>query len=140
VLSLALAVAAALPTVTVRAPLADLTLEVARTEPQRERGLMDRKSVAPHTGMIFVFDGDGPVQFWMKDTLEPLDMIFIGADGRVRRIYAKVPVIATGAGDDVIPRESGSAKYVIELAAGEAAKDGIVTGTKLDLSGVPPPQ
>jgi len=51
-----------------------------------------------------------------------------------------VPVIATGAGDDVIPRESGSAKYVIELAAGEAAKDGIVTGTKLDLSGVPPPQ
>ncbi len=57
VFSLALAIAAALPTVTVRAPLADLTLEVARTEPQRERGLMDRKSVAPHTGMIFVFDG-----------------------------------------------------------------------------------
>jgi len=140
VFSLAFAIAAALPTVTVRAPLADLTLEVARTEPQRERGLMDRKAVAPHTGMIFVFEGDGPVQFWMKDTLEPLDMIFVGADGRVRRIYANVAVVAKGAGDDVIPRESGSAKYVIELAAGEAAKDGIVTGTKLDLSRVPSSQ
>ncbi len=61
---------------------------------------MDRKSVAPHTGMIFVFDGDGPVEFWMKDTLEPLDMIFVGADGKVRRIYANVPVVAAGVGDD----------------------------------------
>jgi hypothetical protein len=129
-----------LPAVTVRAPRADLTLEVARTEPQRERGLMDRKSVAPHTGMIFVFDGDAPVEFWMKDTLEPLDMIFVGADGKVRRIYANVPVVAAGVGDDAIPREDGTAKYVIELAAGEAAKDGIVAGTKLDLSRVPSSQ
>jgi uncharacterized protein len=140
VFSLAFAIAAALPAVTVRAPRADLTLEVARTEPQRERGLMDRKSVAPRTGMIFVFDGDAPVEFWMKDTLEPLDMIFVGADGKVRRIYANVPVVAAGVGDDAIPREHGTAKYVIELAAGEAAKDGIVTGTKLDLSRVPSSQ
>jgi uncharacterized protein len=140
VFSLAFAIAAALPAVTVRAPRTDLTLEVARTEPQRERGLMDRKSVAPHTGMIFVFDGDAPVEFWMKDTLEPLDMIFVGADGKVRRIYANVPVVAAGVGDDAIPREEGTAKYVIELAAGEAAKDGIVTGTKLDLSRVPSSQ
>jgi uncharacterized protein len=140
VFSLAFAIAAALPAVTVRAPRADLTLEVARTEPQRERGLMDRKSVAPRTGMIFVFDGDAPVEFWMKDTLEPLDMIFVGADGKVRRIYANVPVVSAGVGDDAIPREDGTAKYVIELAAGEAAKDGIVTGTKLDLSRVPSSQ
>jgi uncharacterized protein len=140
VFSLAFAIAAALPAVTVRAPRADLTLEVARTEPQRERGLMDHKSLAPHTGMIFVFDGDAPVEFWMKDTLEPLDMIFVGADGKVRRIYANVPVVSAGVGDDAIPREDGTAKYVIELAAGEAAKDGIVTGTKLDLSRVPSSQ
>jgi len=140
VFNLAFAIAAALPAVTVRAPRADLTLEVARTAAQRERGLMDRKSVAPHTGMIFVFDGDGPIEFWMKDTRESLDMIFVASDGKVRRIYANVPVVAAGVGDDAIPREDGTAKYVIELAAGKAAKDGIVTGTKLDLSGVPSSQ
>ena len=132
------AAAATLPTVTVHAPRADLTLEVARTAPQRERGLMDRAAVAPHTGMIFVFENDDPVEFWMKDTLEPLDMIFIGADGKIRNVYANVPVVAAGTSDDAIPREDGAAKYVIELAAGEAAADGIVAGTTLDLRGVPP--
>ena len=48
--------AAALPTIVVQAPHADLTLEVARTEAQREYGLMNRKPVPPHTGMIFVFE------------------------------------------------------------------------------------
>jgi uncharacterized protein len=135
-----LAFAVALQAVVVRAPRADLTLEVARTEAQRERGLMNRKTVAPHTGMIFVFERDGPVEFWMKDTLEPLDMIFIGADGNVRRVYASVPVVAPGVSDDAIPREGGTAKFVIELAAGEAARDGIAAGAKLDLGGIPPPQ
>lgn len=135
--SIALLVAAALPTVVVHAPHADLTLEVARTAAQRERGLMDRSSVATHTGMIFVFERDEPVDFWMKDTLEPLDMIFVGADGKVRVVYAKVPVVARGVADEAIPRESGAAKYVIELAAGEAQKDGIVSGVTLDLRGVP---
>ncbi len=62
--------------------------------PQREQGLMDRTYVPEHTGMIFVFDGDAPVEFWMKDTLVPLDMIFVAADGTVRRVYANVPVVA----------------------------------------------
>jgi uncharacterized membrane protein (UPF0127 family) len=84
--------AAALSTVVVHAPKADLTLEVARTEAQREYGLMNRTSLAPHTGMIFVFPGDGPIDFWMKDTLIPLDMVFIAADGTVRKIYHRVPV------------------------------------------------
>jgi uncharacterized protein len=140
VFSLAAFVATTLSTVLVRAPRADLTLEVARTEAQRERGLMDRATVAPHTGMIFVFESDVPVEFWMKDTLEPLDMIFIGADGKVRVVYAKVPIVAPNTSDDQIPREAGAAKYVIELAAGEAAKDGIVPGVKLDLHSVPPAQ
>jgi uncharacterized membrane protein (UPF0127 family) len=129
--------AVALPIITVHAPRADLTLEVASTEAQREHGLMDRKTMQPHTGMIFVFAGDEPVAFWMKDTLVPLDMIFIAADGTVRHVFANVPVVASSLPDDQIPREVAKAKYVIELQAGEAARDGIAQGVKLDLHGLP---
>jgi uncharacterized protein len=128
--------AAALPTVVVHAPRATLTLEVARTETQREQGLMNRTTVAPRTGMIFIFDRDDSVEFWMKDTLVPLDMIFVGADGTVRRVFANVPVVSPTLADDAIPREGAKAKYVIELHAGEAAPDGIASGVKLDLRGL----
>jgi hypothetical protein len=125
---------------TVHAPRHDLVLEVARTEAQREHGLMDRKILAAHTGMLFVFDADEPVAFWMKDTLVPLDMVFIGSDGRVRRVFANVPVVAPSLADDRIPRESATARYVIELPAGEAAADGIAAGSQLDMHGVPSAQ
>jgi uncharacterized protein len=130
--------AAALATVSVHAPKSDLTLEVARTEAQREHGLMDRTSLAPHAGMIFVFPADGPIDFWMKDTLIPLDMVFIGADGTVRKIYHSVPVLKAGTPDAKIPLEAGNAQYVIELAAGDSEAEGLSTGVKLDLSAVPP--
>jgi uncharacterized membrane protein (UPF0127 family) len=118
-------------TTTVHTPKAVLRLEVARTEQQREHGLMDRRTLPEHTGMIFVFDEDQPVQFWMKDTLVPLDMVFIAANGTVRSVEANVPAVPVNASDDKIPRRNGSAKYVIELPAGEAAKDGIRAGTRL---------
>lgn len=120
-----------LPVVAVQAPKAELHLQLAVTEPQRERGLMDVKHLAPHTGMIFVFDADAPVAFWMKDTLIPLDMVFVGADGTVRKVFANVPVVPPALPDDKIPLEEGTAKYVIELPAGEAASDGLRAGTRL---------
>ena len=132
--------AAALATIVVHAPKADLTLETARTEPAREQGLMDRAVLAPHTGMLFVFERDERVDFWMKDTLVPLDMIFIAGDGTVRRVFSNVPVVAPTLPDEQIPREGAPAKYVIELPATEASADGIVEGVKLDLSGAPPAQ
>ncbi|MGA8795876.1 MAG: DUF192 domain-containing protein [Candidatus Cybelea sp.] len=132
--------AAALATIVVHAPKADLTLETARTEPAREQGLMDRAVLAPHTGMLFVFERDEHVDFWMKDTLVPLDMIFIAGDGTVRRVFSNVPVVAPTLPDEQIPREGAPAKYVIELPAAEASADGIVEGVKLDLSGAPPAQ
>jgi uncharacterized membrane protein (UPF0127 family) len=137
---LTIAVASALATIVVNAPKADLTLEVARTESQREHGLMDRRVVSPHTGMLFVFERDENVDFWMKDTLVPLDMIFVAADGTVRRVFSNVRVVAPTLPDEQIPREGAQAKYVIELAAGEASADGIAAGVKLDLRGAPPPQ
>lgn len=124
--------ALALSLVTVHAPKATLHLEVARTEAQRERGLMDRRVLRAHCGMVFVFDEDMPVEFWMKETLVPLDMVFVSANGTVRSIESNVPVVPVNTPDEKIPRRHGNAKYVIELPAGEAAHDGIVPGTRLD--------
>ena len=127
-------------TVVVHAPKADLTLEVARTNADREYGLMNRRSLPEHTGMIFVFSTDAQIAFWMKNTLVPLDMIFVAADGTVRRVFANVPVLDPQPEDDRIPLEQSSGKYVIELPAGEAANNSIAAGVKLDLGALPPPQ
>ena len=124
-----------LPTMVLQAPKAALRLQVARTEEQRERGLMSVRHLPAHTGMLFIFDSDSPVAFWMKDTLVPLDMIFVSKDGVVRRVFANVPVVSPRLPDDKIPLEQGTAKYVIELPAGEAAPDGIIPG--LRLTGLP---
>lgn len=130
------AIVATLATTVVHAPKANLTLEIARTEAQLERGLMFRQSLPPHSGMIFVFERDEQIAFWMKNTLIPLDMVFIASDGTVRRVFANVPVVPTSTPEDRIPQEQSQARYVIELPAGEAAGDGIAAGVKLDLHGV----
>ncbi|MGZ3549390.1 MAG: DUF192 domain-containing protein [Vulcanimicrobiaceae bacterium] len=120
------------PVTTLRVPRSTLTVEVADTEPEREHGLMDRTNLPPHTGMVFVFDQDAPVTFWMKDTLVPLDMVFVGADGVVRSVAARVPSTKPDTPEDAIPRRQGNAKYVIELPAGEAAADGIKAGVTIE--------
>jgi uncharacterized membrane protein (UPF0127 family) len=121
-----------LPVVTLRTPDAVLHVQVANTEDQRERGLMSVRHLTPHTGMLFVFDDDAPVAFWMKDTLISLDMVFLGPDGRVRKIFARVPVVSPQFPDAKIPLEQGTAKYVIELPAGEAAHDGLRPGARVE--------
>ncbi len=73
----------------------------------------------------------------MKDTLVPLDMVFVAANGTVRTLYANVPAAPITTPDEDIPRERGWRNYVIELGAGEAARDGIVAGTRLNLRNVP---
>jgi uncharacterized membrane protein (UPF0127 family) len=131
----AVATAGPVPTPTpfvLHAPNAVLNLEIARTEEQREHGLMDRTSLPPHTGMVFVFEQDQPVEFWMKNTLIPLDMVFVAADGTVRSVAENVPAVTTNTPDEKIPRRDGNAQFVIELPAKEAAADGIKTGTHLN--------
>lgn len=137
-LLLAAATPAAPPTpqtlavVALRAPRAVLRVQVARTEPQRERGLMSVRRLPAHTGMLFIFDQDGSVAFWMKDTLIPLDMVFLAPDGTVRTVFARVAVVSPRLPDPDIPLEQGSAKYVIELPAGEAALDGLHAGARVE--------
>lgn len=113
------------------APHATLRVEVAATESSRERGLMDRNVLPAHAGMLFVFSSDGPVEFWMKNTRIPLDMVFVGRDGVVRSIAAAVPVVPAQTPDDGIPRRHGRAMFVIELPSGEAARDGLRPGVRI---------
>jgi len=123
--------------VAVTAPKATLEVRVANTWTTREYGLMCVTALAPHTGMIFVFSGgDRPQSFWMKNTLIPLDMVWVRNNGRVDTVAAKVPSTTTDTPDIAIPRRLGTGTYVIELAAGEAARDGIVAGAHLDISRV----
>jgi len=120
-----------LPQMTLHAPKAALTLQIAKTEEQRELGLMSVTKLPRHTGMVFVFDRDSEVEFWMKNTLIPLDMIWVSAGGIVRTVAQDVPVVSTATPDDQIPRRDGKGAFVIELPAFEAVQDGIVPGVRL---------
>lgn len=98
-------------------------VEIADTEAAREYGLMNRTSMPMDHGMLFVFDYQTPVSFWMKDTLIPLDMIFLDSNGRIGDIYKN----ATPLSENVYTSKSPS-KYVIELNGGYCDRYGIKIG------------
>ena len=102
-------------------------LEMANTQAQRQLGLMYRKpgSMAADEGMVFVFGGEQPHSFWMKNTFLPLDMIFLDRNLEVVGIEANaVPLTENPRGP------AKPAQYVVELNGGIAAKDGVVVGSK----------
>jgi len=103
------------------------TVEVARTPEEQAQGLMFRKSVPPDRGMIFPYDPPVQVSFWMKNTLVPLDMVFIGPDGKIGRIAANTTPMSL---DPVASIDPVSA--VLEIAGGRAAELGIREGDKAD--------
>jgi uncharacterized membrane protein (UPF0127 family) len=99
------------------------TVEIARTPEQQQHGLMFRRSLAPDHGMLFPFAFPRQATFWMKDTLIPLDMIFIRPDGSIARIAA---MTAPKSLDTVDSGEPVAA--VLEIAGGRAAQLGIEPG------------
>jgi uncharacterized membrane protein (UPF0127 family) len=101
------------------------TVEVAATPDQQETGLMFRRSLAADRGMIFPYDPPQEAAFWMKNTLIPLDMVFIRPDGTIARI-------ATAKALDLTPVPSGEPiSAVLELRAGRAAELGIRAGDRV---------
>ena len=122
----------------VAAPRGTLRLAVASDDAQRERGLMFVKRVPRGEGMIFVFpDGDQARSFWMKNTIAPLDMVFVAGDGTVTSVARNVPATKAGETDDRVARREGEGAFVIELAAGDAAREGIAAGTHLPIPSIP---
>ena len=123
--------AAPLPTVTVEGSKADLDLAVANDLETRNEGLMCVTALKPNAGMIFVFAQTANWNFWMKDTVLSLDMIWVESDGTVSTVAADVPAATLTTPSDRVAQRSGHGKYVIELGAGAAARNGIVAGTRL---------
>lgn len=109
----------------------DVALEVASTPDAKQRGLMYRNALADGTGMLFVFDDDSDHSFWMKNTLIPLDMLFIAADGRIVGIHANAKPLSL-ANISV----GNPSRYVLEVPGGWAARHGVATGDRVDLRGV----
>ena len=103
------------------------TVEIARTPQEQARGLMFRQSLAPDRGMIFPYDPPQPVAFWMKNTLIPLDMIFIRQDGTITNIAANTVPMSL----DAVPSAEPVAA-VLEIAGGRSAELGIKAGDRVD--------
>ncbi len=103
-----------------------LAVEIARTPEQRQRGLMFRTEIARDGGMLFVFEQPGEVGMWMKNTLIPLDMLFIGPDGKIRRIARRTTPLS-----EKTIASGGPVSAVLELAAGAAERLGIAPGDRV---------
>jgi uncharacterized membrane protein (UPF0127 family) len=98
-------------------------VELATNDAERARGLMYRKQLGPYEGMLFDFYKEMPVSFWMKNTLIPLDMVFIAADGTVKHVHANAVPMST----DTVPSRF-PVRAVLEINGGSAALLGIKPG------------
>ena len=97
-----------------RTPKTTLRLSTATNQKDRERGLMDVRVLPARAGMIFKFPkGDAVRVFWMKNTLIPLDMVFVRADGTVNNIAENVPATTPATPDMQIPRRYGFGQSVM---------------------------
>jgi uncharacterized protein len=110
----------------------DVALEIAATPVTRERGLMYRRELPDGHGMLFVFDADANHEFWMKNTLIPLDMIFITVDGQVAGVHKNATPMST-AGISV----GTPSRYVLEVPGGWAERQGVAVGDRVEFVGVP---
>jgi uncharacterized membrane protein (UPF0127 family) len=109
----------------------EVALEVADTPERQQRGLMYRSALADGHGMLFVFDEDVDHTFWMKNTLIPLDLLFIGADGRVVGVHAEATPLSTASIAVGTP-----SRFVLEVPGGYAARHGIASGARVEFRGV----
>src|SRR4028118_252153 len=110
-----------------------ISLEVARTPQEQAMGLMYRTSLAPDRGMLFSFEPPQPVNFWMKNTLIPLDMVFL-RDGQVKAISANVPPCTSDPCPGYGPNDPKQLiDQVIELRAGRAAELGLKVGDRVKI-------
>lgn len=106
--------------------MARFTVEIADEPEERARGLMFREDLPESHGMLFLFDRVAPVSFWMRNTPLPLDLIFLRADGTVRRVTED----AVPFSDASMP-SGGPVRAVLEINAGLAERFGIEEGSEM---------
>jgi uncharacterized membrane protein (UPF0127 family) len=109
-----------------------ITVEVVDTPESRAVGLMNRNQLAEDAGMLFLFPRESVQTFWMKNTLIPLDMVFIRADMSVAGVVENaVPMTET-------PRSVNEpSQFVLEVVGGYCQKHGIAAGSRVRFEGVP---
>jgi uncharacterized protein len=118
-------------------PTADVSVEsggrshvfhvwIADTVPRREQGLMYVKRLEPGRGMLFIFPSSQAQSFWMKNTLIPLDLLFIAPDGRIIRIAASAKPLSEATIDSM-----GIVRGVLEVAGGTSERLGIKAGDRV---------
>lgn len=105
-------------------------LEVARTPDQQAQGLMYRPALPDNRGMLFSFESPYLARFWMKNTPQPLDMVFL-LDGKVKAVIADVPPCTSQPCPTYGPETL--VNQVIELRSGRAAELGLKAGDQLDI-------
>ena len=116
-----------LPVITVTITRADGTTipvqaEVADSEEERNFGFMERKKIPDGTGMLFVFDREQILSFWMKNTPHPLSIAYIDSRGQIRNLYDMTPYSLTPI------KSTSSVRYALEVPQGWFAKNNIKTG------------
>ncbi len=111
-----------------------IQVDVARTPKQREQGLMFVEDLSKDQGMWFVFNNEQMRQFWMKNTLIPLDIIFVNSKLEV------INIVHRAQPETLTPRRSKApAQYVLELLGGQAKRRGLKAGTLLSTCGLESP-
>ena len=106
-----------------------VTAEIADTEETRNRGFMEREQIPDGTGMLFVFERDQILSFWMKNTPHPLSIAYIDSTGKIRDIYHMTPFSMANWTSTV------SVRYALEVPQGWFEKEGIVVGDKVLIPG-----
>jgi uncharacterized membrane protein (UPF0127 family) len=108
------------------------TVELATSPAQVAQGLMFRRQMAADAGMLFLFERTDPATFWMKNTYIPLDMIFIGTDGRILNIAERtIPLTETPV------NAVGPTRAVLEVNGGTASRLGLKPGDRVRHSALP---
>jgi uncharacterized membrane protein (UPF0127 family) len=110
------------------------SIELARTPEEQAQGLMFRESLAEKTGMLFLFSNRDVHHFWMKNTMIPLDMIWLDDAGKVIFVSADTPPCKADPCPSYGP--DAPATSVLEIAGGKAAGEKIVVGSVLRFEGV----
>ncbi len=100
------------PRITLAVSGQQLSVEVARTDAERAHGLMGRRDLGPRDAMIFVFDRDDHLTFWMKDTPTPLSIAFVSSEGKILEITDMEPF------SEKIVRSRLSVRYALEMRQG----------------------